>query len=184
METDYQRIPESMHHKSCDKNMTSEEKKRIKASVRVVLNAIRESKFAYNADKNMIDFEIAMQGLSSKTYDDLIAITSNFKNLSPFTQHLSDMVFAADILCACYNSIHQLKYVPRYGREYYDIVTRYYINKEFKNPDSAADAFNIKIRTLYRYLEAAMFHLHTIWNIVTPKDLIELTEAIHTQLSL
>lgn len=39
METDYQRIPESMHPKSFDENAAS--------NVKVLLNAIRESKFAY-----------------------------------------------------------------------------------------------------------------------------------------
>ncbi len=176
METDYQRIPESMHPKSFDENAAS--------NVKVLLNAIRESKFAYEEDKNTIDFDIAIKGLNGNTYDDIIAIISNFSDLRQLTQTISEMQIVADLLFACNSTIQRLKYIPKYGELYYDIITRYYINEEFANADAAAEAFHLGRRTFFRRLDAAIKQLHKIWFVTTPQYMEKCTASIYTQLSL
>ena len=82
------------------------------------------------------------------------------------------------------STIQRLKYIPKYGELYYDIITRYYINEEFANADAAAEAFHLGRRTFFRRLDAAIKQLHKIWFFTTPQYMEKCTASIYTQLSL
>lgn len=168
-------IQPSMHPKSSDDDVIP--------TVKVLLKAIRESQFAYDDDKRRIDFEIAIKGLSSKTYSDLISITSNFSDLSQFTGTISETEKAADVLCACNSTIERLKYIPQHGQMYYDIITKCCIKKEIKNIPTYAEQLGISTRTFHRRQKAAYKELHKIWFCTTPKYMYFYSKAIGEQLS-
>lgn len=175
MKTNSNCIHPSMHPKSSDDEVVP--------IVKALLKAISESQFAYDKDQGRIDFEIAMKGLSSSTYSDLIAITSNFGDLHQLTGTISEAEKAADVLCACNSTIEQLKYIPQYGQMYYDIITKCCIKKEITNIPSFAEQLGISTRTFHRRQKAAYKELHKIWFCTAPQYMSFYAKSISEQLS-
>ena len=132
--------------------------------VKKILGAISESKFAYDEAQEKIDFEVVLIGLTSTDIDDVITIFSAFKNLKDTTRNA---ISAKDLMLfmdKCYTSVDRLSNVAEFGGIYHDIVTRFYINKEFTSMDDAAYELNIGSRTTFiNRSNEAMLQLFNIW---------------------
>ena len=142
---------------------TSAQKKEIVA-VKKILGAISESKFAYDEKKEKIDFEVVLIGLSSEDIDDVITIFSAFCNLKESTKDAISLKDLTIFMDRCYATLDMLNNVAGFGNIYHEIITRFYINKEFPNIDEAAAELNVGSRnTFIARSHEAMLQLYNIW---------------------
>ena len=142
--------------------LTPLQKKEI-ALVKKILGAISESKFAYDEAQEKINFEVVLIGLTSTDIDDVITIFSAFKNLKETTRNAISAKDLMRFMDKCYTSVDRLSNVAAYGNIYHDIITRFYINKEFSSMDDAAYEMNISRTTFINRSNEAMLQLFGIW---------------------
>lgn len=153
-------------------------------TIKVILDSISESQIAYDRTKKTIDFDVAVRGLKSKTYDDLLCILANFGDLKQLKETVSEATIIASTLETCYDTIERLKYIPRYGETYYKIINDYCIKKIYTSVDDAAEALGISRRTFYRRKDTAFEKLHVIWFQINPTYMHSVFGEIYKQLSL
>lgn len=156
----------------------------LRDTIKIILDSISESQIAYDCTKDSIDFDIAVRGLTSKNYDDILSILSNFGDLKQLRKTISDATIIANTLETCYDTIERLKYVPRYGEIYYKIINDYYIKKRYANVDVAAAELGLSRRTFYRRMDVAFEKLYVIWFQINPTYMHSVFGEIYRQLSL
>ena len=149
------------------------------ALVKRILSVISESKFAYDEKQEKIDFEVVFIGLSSTDIDDVITIFSAFRNLKETTKDAISLKDLTGFMDKCYTSLEKLKGVAEFGTLYHDIITRYYINKEFINMDRAMDELNIGCKkTFVNRSREAMLQLFKIWLYADKGSYIEMLKMM------
>ena len=148
--------------------------------VKKILEVISKCTFAYDELQQTINFDMASVGLSSSDVDDIIEVCSNFPNFKGTTSFLYEEKSLSILLENCYSSIVRLKNVPKHGEVYYNIIMRYYIKKEFRNADEAAEKIcaDYTRQTFFRRSNAACKELYHIWFCVMPRNNIEILNEI------
>lgn len=148
--------------------------------VKTILDIISKCMFAYDEIKQTIDFDVACIGLTSKNIDDIIGVFTEFKDYKNIADMARDSKSLAILLEHCYASIECLKHVKPSGQVYYDIVSRYYINKEFKNTDEATEKICSEYtrQTFFRRCNSACLELYHIWFCKMPRQNIDILTEI------
>ena len=145
------------------RKLTPTERKEI-ILVKRILGAISESKFAYDEKQEKIDFDVVFIGLSSTDIDDVITIFSAFRDLKDSAKNAISLKDLTIFMDRCYTSLDKLNNIAGFGSTYHEIITRFYINKEFTNIDDAADELNVGSRnTFINRSKEAMLQLYNIW---------------------
>lgn len=152
--------------------------------VKKILDCICDCQIAYNCKKESIDFDVAVSGLTSENFNDLLVMLANFGDLKQLRETVSEEIIIASTLETCYNTIERLKYIPGHGKTYYKIINDYCIQKKYANIDDAAEALGISRRTFYRRQDEAFEKLHIIWFRINPTYMHSVFGEIYKQLSL
>lgn len=135
------------------------------ADVKVILRCISKLKFAYDENSKSINFDLAIEGLS---IDDRIQLTETLKSISISKNQNTEEIISTNLalyLDVFYRTIPDLKKVAKYGNAFYEIIVRYYIEREFDNINEAAKSIDgIGSRaTFIRRSNEACLRLYTIW---------------------
>jgi len=159
-------------------HLTQVQRKEIEL-VKRILGVISDSKFAYDEQQEKIDFEIVYVGLSSTDIDDVITVFSAFKNMKEATRNAISLKDLTRFMDRCYTSVKKLNHVAAFGKTYHEIITRFYIDKEFPNIDEAADALNVGSRnTFINRSREAMLQLFNIWLCTCKEEDVEILKAM------
>jgi hypothetical protein len=154
-----------------------------KNAIKTILEGISEAQIAYDHRKATIDFDVAVKGLASRTYDDILSVVANFGDLKQLKEDVSEAEIISHTLQICYDTIEKLKYVPGYGGTYYKIINECYIKKRYRNVDGVAEALGVSRRTFYRRQNEAFEKLHILWFQMNPMYIYSVLNKMHTQLS-
>lgn len=152
-------------------DFTKKSEKEIISDVKFILASMSKSKFAYDMDRNIINFDVAVASFSSENKYKLVQVMRSFVNCDDqkIEEIFSDNL--ALFLDFFYRTIMNIKNVAKYGNVYYEIIVRYYIEKEFRNIDDAVESINgVKSRaTFIRRSNEACYQLYVIWYCIGPQ---------------
>lgn len=153
-------------HVSTQEGAGAHSRNQIVSGVKVLLNAISDSMFAYDEEQKGIDFDIALVCLSNEDLDRIISSIATLCN----SDATASKETLAVILDHCYRTIPNLKKIPKYGNVYFQIIDRYYVNKLYDNIEDAIDDIDGagSRATFFRRFNEACLQLHRIWFSYAP----------------
>lgn len=157
------------------------EDQEIISKVKMVLDCMSKSKFAYDETEKTINFDLAMAAFSAEEKEQLSEILKSFSKSTD--QKLLDCIsdnleFYLDVY---YRIILDLNNVARHGKIYYNIIMRYYIDKEFPNIGAAIVALGIGSRgTFIRRAKEACRQLYLIWSCTGPRYISSVANELKT----
>lgn len=158
------------------------EDQEIISKVKMILDFMSRSKFAYDEAAKTINFDLAMAAFSAEEREQLSEILKSFSKSTD--KNLLDRIpdnleFYLDVY---YRIILDLNNVARYGNVYYNIITRYYIDKEFTNIGAAVKALDgIGSRgTFFRRANEACRQLYLIWSCTGPRYISRVANEFKT----
>lgn len=151
--------------------ITSKTEKEIISDVKLILNSMSKSKFAYDEAMNTINFDLAVAGFSSEEKEKLSQTLISFSNSKDEKIDVLISDNLALFLDFFYRTIVDIKKVAKHGNVFHDIIVRYYIEKEFANIDDAVESIDgVRSRaTFIRRANEACYQLYIIWYCTSPK---------------